>query len=470
MPKATPKKMRSAKKGGAKGKGTAVSYASNVGKKLGKNTIQTKISGSDILYEVRTGNPAINDAYIAKVIPISPATVLSGSRLNQFAPLYQRFRFTKFHLKYKPLVSTSFTGNVAVGYVADPSQEIAGTGLTLMQEVAELPFRHVGLPWKSGALNIKASDMVPAPGMKFTCDPTEEADNIEVYQGRLFFVYDNLTTTNTLYGRWELDWTVEFYDPIITKANNSAFLRGTGTGDPTDAHPWGEGFQALQGDSDLAKVGLSQSNNTMVTFLNNGQYLIYAFYPNTTGGAGLSSTTNYTLSNGCVMTSSYVFPTGGGTGKFWRYSIWAVDNGTLTLSDTAGQTHPDNGPDILILRIGPYPITNSLTSKKKMAKEIQELKQMVLSLSLQSKGQQATPPFPPFPGIQGTGHAQTVTSIVGEIVDHNNPPKFISIESASSTSIGPIETIVAPDEQKREGKKKTPKFRLLPASSDEESC
>ena len=425
------KAMAEVRKKGNKG-GFALSYAKNINGNVGKSNIQTHLTGKDIIYEVRTGATAPADSVITQVVQLNPQTVLEGTRLRQFAPLFQRYRFTKFTLRYLPVVNVEYIGSAIAAYMADPTQELSGSGLSLIQNVTQLPFRGIFSCWKQGVFTVKPSDMVTAPGMKFCCDPTEEADNVEVYQGKLYFISDNLTTANTLYGRWELDWGVEFYDPIITKAFNSTYYIFNSDTNVGQSSPWGQNQSgAYIGDNTLATLSYN-GTNSVLTFPDNGQYLVEVYYPGSSS-TGLTSSSVVTPSTGTTVTQTYIAYTNAQTGKYWRINVVAPDNGNIAVHDTAGTHNGSVTIEVLKIGSGPSPSAPLVESRKTLSRKVAELeKRLSAILSI-------TPPsFPSFPGIQLTGESQTSTAVIGEMTDGNNPPKAIVVMESSSTSNGPV--------------------------------
>jgi hypothetical protein len=371
-----------------------------------------------------------------------------------------RFRFTKFILKYIPVVNVEYVGSACVGYVADPTQDLSGVDLSLMQNLTQLDFKGVFNCWQKGSFSVKPSDMVAAPGMKYCCDPTEESDNVETYQGKLYFVSDNLTTANTLYGRWELDWGVEFYNPIITKAFNSTVFFFNADTNVGQSSPWGRSISApILGDPSLVTLTYS-GTDSVLTFADNGQYYVTVYYP---GSLCTGMTASSTLGGTATSVSSFIAYTGAQTGKVWNISCTVSDNGTLTCHDSAG-THA-GFPVIQITRVGPGPnaLTAAKASKKQLTRELAELKAQVASMIKMV----TAPSFPSFPSIQLTGESQTSTSVVGEITDGNGPPKAIVIEESASTSYGPV--VVDALSKKKQTKKKAKKFSVVEASDEEDA-
>ena len=417
-----------------------MSYAKSMGKKIGHSTINTCISGNDIIYEVAT-TTAITTPVIMGSLNVSPSSLLGGSRISQFAPLFQRYRFKRFNLTYKPVVNVQYNGDVVLGYVADPTQELSGTGLALLQSDTQLSFKAVIPCWKNGGLSIRPSDMTTAPGMKFCCDPTEEADDVERYQGRLYFIADNLNSANTTYGRWFLDWEVEFYDPIITKANNGTVFYGGTTPDAALAKPFGSAINlVIAGDPSVFSLSANGTDNVL-TFPDNGDYLIQFVYLVGTGGAALTSSSTIAISAGSTVTTAIVETCLTATAKTWWIRISCADNAQLTIHDTSG-THPTSDGRITVMRFGPGVVPGALTSKKALARQLREFseqlsKLMTYQLSL-------TPPsFPTFPGLQGPAESQTSSSAVAEISDGNSPTKTVVWSENSSTSIGTLDVVAA---------------------------
>lgn len=436
------KKKKPLKKRSSGSKGTPFSYAENLSKSVGKINYRTTISGTDILYEVRTGATAPADALIQQVIPVNPRTLMPGSWLGQFAPLFQRFRFKRFNLRYKPIANVEYIGDVGVGYVADPNQEISGTGLTLMQAVTELgeENRVTGLCYEKCNLRLDPKQMVVAPGTKYSTNPDEEDDEVEAYQGRLFFITDNLTAANTLYGRWIVDWTIEFYNPITDKANNVVFAQFQSTPDPAQAHPWGTSWSLVYGDSSIVTMQTDATDNVL-SFPLNGVYQVSAFYPGN-GGAGLTATS---VQGGTVTgVTSYINYCGAQVGKFWSYQFTATDGAIFTIHDTAG-THPTGVCAIKITRIAPGPNEPLVLSRKAMARQMKEFEQKIKYLmSIRPESSESIPSYPSFPGVQFPDNVQTATYATATITDGNGPPKQVVYESASSTSTGTISTAIAP--------------------------
>ena len=444
-----------------------LSKAQKLANNIGKSNIQTCISGKDIIYEVQTGATTFTSAVITSVVNISPLTLLSGTRLQQFAPLFQRYRFKKFILRYLPIVNVQYNGNACVAYMADPTQELSGSGLPLMQSLTQMAFRSVVPCWRSGSFSVKASDMVFAAGAKYCCDPTEESDSVEKYQGTLYFISDNLVTVNTLYGRWELDWEVEFYDPIITKANNGTYLFGGSSSDCGLSKPWGSSMSTLLGDASLATLS-TNGTDSLLTLPDNGQYFLTVYYPLTAGGAGLTNSTVTSNSVGITFISGVVQYCDAQVGKLWVYQFYATDGAVLAVHDTSG-THPSGSARLFLCKVGPGQLPSALNSKKALGRKISELEKKLEALTFWHSTVEKSSPFslfspPPFPAypspqvVEGT--AQSSTETVGVITDGNSPPKDVEILSSASSAIGPL---IAPVLKKKK------KLTFVQASDEEDS-
>ncbi len=413
--------------------------------------------GDDIIYVVSTGATPPTIAQVLGAYYVNPLALLSGTRVAALSALYQKFRFTKFRLVWEPELATTFSGRVWAVYMANPNDELPGTGTRLLQELTNLPYKLLtpamgGLELKDRQFSVAPSAMVNSPGQKYITDVENSSEFLDCYQGRLLFGCDGPLVANTTYGTWKLDWGVEFYDPIANPSLNAGVVQYLMTADAGQSKPFGSApASVIFGDPAVASVGLNPTSTAnAVTPGDEGSYNLIAYYPAPSGGAGLtSSSTIAAVGSGVTINNSDVAYEYAQTGKRWAINFTcSSQNATgtqnyITVLDSAG-THPSTACVVTIIKYRPLvPLPKNEKARRQAALERDEFRNKI---ALLEKRLSAPTPLGPVLEIS----EQSTTESGGQA------PPTTTTTTALVSQLLPIETaVVAPEFSNRNQSKWT---------------
>lgn len=154
---------------------------------------------------------------------LNPLT-MAGTRLQQLAKSYQKYRFKRAALTIQSSASTSVGGLYVVGYNSNPDAEI-GSGFAAVQKTAALPGATSANAWRTVTSQAKIED----PGKWYNLDADSE-EVMQTTQG-YFSLVTQVPSTGTepvSYAVW-LDYTVEFKGAAINTGPNVVGLFPAGT-------------------------------------------------------------------------------------------------------------------------------------------------------------------------------------------------------------------------------------------------
>lgn len=408
-------------------KGVAVSYAKALPSSVGrysKLTNSQTVTGSDYLSDV-TITGASGTAVLSS-FKVNPLTMLPSSRLSGFARLYEKFTVTSMKVIYEPQVSSATSGQVMVWYEANPEITWAQTGQTLLQEVSPMQCRLMTPPWVAGTMTVPDRVLKNAKGGRWFVNPTSAQDPIDVYAGRIYIGVDNLNSGGPAltFGRFILQWTVQFFDAQNSTQTSEAFYLGGSTGGTsTDANPLGTGYTSTGGDPNLVTITGNGTDN-VVAVSTPGTYAIDAF---TTGGGGAALTSTSTIVYTDINnTSTVIYQGNAGTQKFWRFNFTALVAGaSFTIHDAGGTTHPSGAVFVMAVRYSDLALTKSQMREVVHDHRMAQLEARLRALDTWSSS----------------------TTITGTITDGNNPTKTVALTSETEyTGIVPVEIIPPPQQ------------------------
>lgn len=455
-----PESRNSQRKARRRNRGAPASYAVAEPRKTGKMKLTHVEKGSDIVYSFSVAGSGPTVATTTASFYVNPLTLLSGTRLQVFATLFQKYRFTKFELVWEPELSVTFSGRVFSYYLANPELEYTYTGTRLLQKLTQNP-SYLGPCYKPGRYSIPPSAMQNAKGQKYVIDPENSDELIDCYAGRLFFGFDGPATPNTTYGTWRLNWAIELYDAISEPTLNASVVQFLSDDQPSQTHPWGTSVSSVVfGDPGLAYLTPGGATS-ILSFPEDGNYFVEIHYPSTTGGAGLTSSSTIQTTPGGIPggAATNVLYESAQTGKRWTLNFTVVNTVPggvapyITCQDSAG-THPDSPALITVIR---YQATVALTKGQKLraaalgleeeqAKAIRELEQKLANLQSQLTTQAARPqgyyPTPNWPVSAAQNITFTTTS-------NGNMPPTTTIGTFNLPDPVPV-VVVDPPPQKGE--------------------
>lgn len=155
--------------------------------------------------------------------------------LSSVAVNYEKYRFRRLSFTIVPLVSTSYSGRIGVGFDYDSSDSVPGS----RQEFYALTTHAENMPWEAASILVKCDT-----AYKFTGTHTT-ADSKLIDQGQVILMSDSISNGGTLTSPIALydvivDYEVELIEPqqalfatqIFAKRGN--FVANTNLGQGTD--------------------------------------------------------------------------------------------------------------------------------------------------------------------------------------------------------------------------------------------
>lgn len=198
------------------------------GKKEGK-----RIIGTDLLFQLSTSStPANHDmGSVLLQVPLAPShSSWANTRLKQFLPLYQKFKFRKAALRYYPIANKTVSGQLLMYIDRDPTVSYAGVADTLAAlqvSMARTGMRPTQVFEEHSALFRPDDDPYKTyynyPAIAGTTDP-------RLYQqgSILVFAASNLPDSEAM-GTFVIEYDIEFYDNAVLNDVVSSAQTGNGT-------------------------------------------------------------------------------------------------------------------------------------------------------------------------------------------------------------------------------------------------
>lgn len=181
-----------------------------------------RATGSDLIAKITVQpSPALVSEAILAAIPVSPSAY-PGTRLTQYASMYQFFRFTKFHLRWVPAVPNTLACQFIVYVDLDPNAD--PSAITTIEQLGRRAVAQTG----SQQFNFINNKRIPMPlradqQQFFTGDPVQ---NLRFNtQGFAYLVqisdavdFNGQVLAGPLQaGQLFLDWAVDFNTPSLSE-------------------------------------------------------------------------------------------------------------------------------------------------------------------------------------------------------------------------------------------------------------
>lgn len=176
----------------------------------GNKPDSVRARGRDYLGIVKTGS-SVGVATLLRLDFLSPqSSTFTGTRLQTFASMYEKYIFRKARIVYIPQVSTAAAGTIGMAFDKDFADTTPGETEDGLRQYLGFQNACTFPAWSPGEIDIKLTDMQDF----FYCNDTGY-DGRLVYQGQLylFAVGSLLTTTN--YGQLYIEYEIDFFDPQI---------------------------------------------------------------------------------------------------------------------------------------------------------------------------------------------------------------------------------------------------------------
>ncbi len=425
-PKQQPKKKKT-KTAPQKSPSLSLTYATKLSEKVGRYDrlgSQQRIHGSDYLSDVTvTGS---SGTVVLGSFKLNPLTMLPNSRLSGFAKLFEKYRILSLKVTYKPQSSALTGGNVLVWFEANPEIEWTLQGQELLDAVSALQCREMTPPFTQTTMNVPTKVLTNARGGRWYTNPTYAEDPADTYAGRIYLGVDNLDSGGAsplLFGRFIIEWTLEFYDAQNSTLTSDAFLVCNSTpGTAGQTKPFGTGQEVSYGDPGLMVLSTDGLKN-ILAFSTPGVYILDAFSSGT-GGAALTNTSTIAAINGNLI-SNIIYQAQTQTQKVWRIIVEVlVAGGGFSILDTAG-THPNGAVYLFLARVDNVSLTKSQVRRRIEDDRYNALLAQVRALTLQRSPQKLAPDITTL---------SSTSTITGTVVDGNGPTQTVALEESTTYS------------------------------------
>lgn len=166
-----------------------------------------RIIGQDYLFAVPT-NSLDNVGKVVSNFDVSP--IIQGTRLLQFAQLYDKYVFRKLIFHYVPAVGTTNSGSLIMAFDKDcmdvtPSAAVSINTLTSYEGAVTFPI------WQSATMSCSLTDH-----QKFYyCNEVVGSDPRLVYQGQLYIAEATPTLYTGIVGSIWMEYEIELFDPQL---------------------------------------------------------------------------------------------------------------------------------------------------------------------------------------------------------------------------------------------------------------
>jgi hypothetical protein len=222
------------------------------------------LTGSDLLDILATGSSQAPTGAEVYVLPLSPTdTGWMNTRLQQFAPLFQRFKFRKFSVKYEPIANATISGQLLhyVDFDTDSNYSPVNNSLAAIQFAAAHKKNEPFQVWEESRAAYRPDGEIQT---LFLAPGASGSDPRLYSQGRYhIFNVSAPPSNNTPLGVLYAEYEIELWDSAL----------GTGTlgGDPDLPSPgvlWDYTFPGLVDDGTDV---VSSSESYGVWLLNGGE-------------------------------------------------------------------------------------------------------------------------------------------------------------------------------------------------------
>lgn len=208
--------------------GTGVSIRNPVGKYMMRSLRNSRgkltdvLTGTDKILSIDVGSSGAVAGTVLANIPVNPYS-FSTTRLQQFAPLYERFEFLNSYVSFEPAANTTINGQIAMWWDPDPTNNYTdGDSTNVNKGLAHWGCFLTQL-WDKASCPIgKVDDF----GDFFT---TQLGDDERLFnQGRLWLIAASTIAANTPIGTFSFAYNCAFHMPQIQSVG--MFMAGTAQG------------------------------------------------------------------------------------------------------------------------------------------------------------------------------------------------------------------------------------------------
>jgi hypothetical protein len=344
------KKGRSNMSGNNQGGGMAATYAESFSV---KNFMQKSMTlkGCDLLYIVSIPSNLTNSTVLAE-FDLNPLQLTSATRLKQFAPLWDKFKWKALCITYKAACGTDTQGLLNIS--ADPDKLDGYThlsGLPLDQKCSASLHNINSAPNLPFFMAIKDKKFF---GETRFMEPKGDSDPRLYTAGKLVLTNQGALSAGT-YGRFYLNWEIQFEEPNIDDLIDQGIATATGNAGTYNSvtYPWGQ-YSLIETDAEAGvstcafratnycDLSSDATRGSVITFRRAGCYLV------TIARTGVGQTTGFT---GATFTNcsvgwdldlglgigpnSALAATGGGSSN-WIAAITASEDGATMSKTTDG--------------------------------------------------------------------------------------------------------------------------------------
>jgi hypothetical protein len=265
------------------------------------------IRHSEMIGSILSGAPTSNvTAFRAISFRANPGISTVFPWLSSVAVNYEKYRFKYLRFVIVPLVATTYSGRIGVGFDYDSTDAICGN----RQEFYALTTHAENMPWEASMIEIKCDK-----AYKFTGTHTA-ADNKLIDQGQVIVMSDTISNGGTISAPIALydlivDYEVELIEPQQALFATQSFA---GTSSLVYGNHLGVGNDATQINGPSVVEDTLVSSPTVLTVLLPAGTYAFSLYANWSAGAATIAITTPAAGSANKLTSiggsSYVLASG----------------------------------------------------------------------------------------------------------------------------------------------------------------
>lgn len=272
-------------RGLAHGSGRGFGHLRSKPSKDGQSVV---VTGTEFLGAVTTTGGLTQGDTAAGPYVIAPQT-LSGTRLQTFSSLYEKYKILSWRVEYVPTVGTATAGNLVMYVEPDPLDPITN-GIQGVRKA-------MGAANRADFAVYQKADVSYRPE-KGTTDlfTSEEGDTPRLTRaGYIALLSTGALASSTTYGNLILHYRVKFFKPLLEIAQSTLPGAGLATmNSVTGAAPFGGSFSGTSGNT----IQLTWLSGTSFSFAATPtlNYTMIWFVT----GTGISTTPTFTVNNGTI--------------------------------------------------------------------------------------------------------------------------------------------------------------------------
>jgi hypothetical protein len=287
------------------------------------------LRGTELLQAIGTAGTDAESGDILSRILINPSN-FNNTRLNQFAPLYQRYRFRKLLFLYEPVCPATTQGQL-IGFGDYDVDNLITEDTPTNINIAAAHFgQEVCQVWEARAFPFGVVDDFTTLFCRIS-----DAEARLIYQGVYYLFAASDIAADTACGNLYIDYEIEFYVPQLdaSVAEQIWALQLESDSDPTMTNWWGASMHVADMPSPYPATNLSWSldgsGGLVVSGVPPGVYTFTASIPMMVAGDQIDANTynvNLTASTGFTANAlSYSSVTQNATEALanMTYMVWA---------------------------------------------------------------------------------------------------------------------------------------------------